>query len=356
MTISTRNSSNIPLGVGETFTGTARDVRGYTTVTTLIFTDVDSAVGGLVLEFSSDATNWDVQNVRTLVGGQSTVAKAEVVAQFFRVTLTNGDTPQTVLRLSTQLNRDVEEMSEEEAGITTILKFGSSPTMGVAVTPSAPQDVWQGAGVYTGQPVGGAAETVEIFSSNAADTAAGTGARTVSIAGLDDNLFPQTENLTLNGVTAVTSVGLYRRLFRVIVLTAGSGGENAGVLTVRHTTTIANVFAQITAGYNQTQIAGVTVPANKRGRLVSIDISVRRLDGSAGSVEGRVLIRPPGGVYNAIRVFELQTRGGLYSPELQDIPVDLVPGTDVLLRVTGVSDDNTRASGSFGIKMTEEVV
>lgn len=51
------------------------------------------------------------------------------------------------------------------------------------VDTASPEAIWEGGGIYTGQPVGGSAETIDVFSSNANDAAAGTGLRTVRLFG-----------------------------------------------------------------------------------------------------------------------------------------------------------------------------
>ena len=50
---------------------------------------------------------------------------------------------------------------------------------------------------------------VSMASTNANDTSAGTGLRTVLLSGLDSNGNAQTETISLNGTTAVASVNTY---------------------------------------------------------------------------------------------------------------------------------------------------
>lgn len=69
---------------------------------------------------------------------------------------------------------------------------------------------------------------LDFSSSSVADAAAGTGARTVRIYGLDFAGNPLTENVTLNGQTKVTSAKSFWRVFGAKVLTAGTGRVNAG--------------------------------------------------------------------------------------------------------------------------------
>lgn len=156
-------------------------------------------------------------------------------------------------------------------------------------TATAPEDLCDGGGVYTGFPVTGSAETLEVFSSDANDTAAGTGARTLRLFGLDANYVQITEDVTLNGVTPVTTTQTFWRMHRAQVLTAGSGGFNAGTITVRHSTTTANVFCVVPIGYSRSQMGGYTVPANHVAVLLSLYTSVQ--GGTTAHVDGALWTR-----------------------------------------------------------------
>lgn len=73
-----------------------------------------------------------------------------------------------------------------------------------------------------------------IKSNNAADAAAGTGAQTVTIIYYDASMNgPFTETITLNGITAVNTVSTTMAFIeKIFVATVGSGGGNAGTLTL----------------------------------------------------------------------------------------------------------------------------
>lgn len=97
---------------------------------------------------------------------------------------------------------------------------------------------------------------LKLVSANANDAAAGTGARTVRIVYLDDEgNGPYCETVTLNGTTPVsTASSNLCYIERMEVLTAGSGGKNAGVISLKSAdeqTTIGS----IAAGDNATQWA-----------------------------------------------------------------------------------------------------
>lgn len=157
------------------------------------------------------------------------------------------------------------------------------------------EDITEVGGTYAGQPTG-AAEALNIVSSSTADTnSAGTGLRTLRVEGLDANGEYAQETFALNGTTPVVSSSTWKRVFRVFGLTGGSGGTNAGAITVKHNVTTANVFAVVKAGRAQAMLAAFTGPANRTARIVSWGGQVYGLNATPGG-EGimRLKVRPDG--------------------------------------------------------------
>ena len=163
-------------------------------------------------------------------------------------------------------------------------KFGRNPDIDTWTTP---EDCWNGWGLYTGFPTW-SAETLEIFSDNINDTAAWTGARTVTIGNLldeDYNLMPSI-TVTLNWTTAVSLwAQTYIRSSRMSIITVWSSWHNLWTLTLRHTITTANIFAQMPAETNQTTIMAFTVPAWKKILMNRWFISMWRTSWAAWSAE-----------------------------------------------------------------------
>lgn len=90
-------------------------------------------------------------------------------------------------------------------------------------------DVWDPGGVFV-RPV--AAESYEIVSANANDTAAGTGAQSVLVISLDAAGNEQFQVVATNGGTvAVPGTHLYPRL--MLIGDAGAGTTNAGNITLQ---------------------------------------------------------------------------------------------------------------------------
>ena len=109
-----------------------------------------------------------------------------------------------------------------------------------------------------------------IVSSSANDAAAGTGARTVRITYFNSaGAGPFTETVTLNGTTAVNTVATDICFIEQLeVLTAGSGGVNAGIISIQ---TLANVtFGRIAVGNNQTFWCHHYIPTGKTCNITGL--------------------------------------------------------------------------------------
>jgi hypothetical protein len=120
-----------------------------------------------------------------------------------------------------------------------------------------------------------------VKSSSTADAAAGTGARTIQIIYYDQNgVGPLTETITLNGTTAVNTVGTNICFIEdIIVLTAGTGLANAGTITLFSTTggtgtAVASVgIGNINSlGDNQTLYAAHYVPSGTTCYITGISV------------------------------------------------------------------------------------
>jgi len=126
---------------------------------------------------------------------------------------------------------------------------------------------------YT-EPTAGAQRSVS--SSSAADTAAGTGARTIRITYYTATFTgPFTEDLTLNGTTAVNTVATNIRFIEQIdVLTVGSGGSNAGTITLFNAIGGGGgAIGTIAIGANQTQWCHHYVATGKIAYITGVSVS-----------------------------------------------------------------------------------
>ncbi len=235
-----------------------------------------------------------------------------------------------------------------EPGILAETIFGFNPDIDTGTA----EDVWGGGGDYTGQPNTDVAETLDVYSSDAADNGTTTtGARTIKLWGLDGDYVPITETVTLNGQTHVVTTQKFWRMWHMKVLTAGSGEENAGIITAAHTTTTANVFAKMPIGYNETQICATTVPAITKGLLIDVGVSIGEIAGATATVQFTIRDRPFGGVYNTL-IKGVVSRGEQHEEEFQT-GVPLESKTDLIFRVDVTSANNTEVEARFELLLVD---
>lgn len=145
---------------------------------------------------------------------------------------------------------------------------------------STTETVWAQSAVYT---VPTAAQTLNIVSTSTADTSAGTGARTVQVTGLDGNYNEQVETVTMNGTTNVLTTKSYIAVNRLVVLTAGSGFSNAGIIRATQSTS-ALVVRSIPALGGVSQAAIYTVPNGKAVMIKNLVLGASKTSGGTAPV------------------------------------------------------------------------
>lgn len=225
-----------------------------------------------------------------------------------------------------------------------IHKFGYNPSIEAAA-----ETIWSEGGLYV-YPT--SASTMYISSSSAADTAAGTGARTATVYGLDANFEQINVTVSLNGQTGVQLNGAlnWYRVNRIVVNTAGSGGANAGVLYVGTEATPSggvptNKYATVAIGDNQTLMCLWTVPVGYTAYLHQKDVSS---SSSAGKFAIFTLVsRPDGGVFNVIDRVTLANNATSLS---YWNPIVLTEKTDVEVRAIADS-----AGGTITVSATLDI-
>jgi len=156
-----------------------------------------------------------------------------------------------------------------------------------------------------------AAQNLTISSGNAADAAAGTGMRTVRVAGLDADWNVVYEDVTLNGQTGVALTKVKLHPYVMIGTSTGSGGTNAGIVYVGWGTITTGVPANIACaigvtGMNQSRLAFMPVPAGYRCVVDEIAAT------TAGTVAGNVFayFKPFGGIWLGADGFDLPAVAG----------------------------------------------
>lgn len=222
--------------------------------------------------------------------------------------------------------------------LTRITALGNNPDVD---TGSLPEDIWTGGGAY---PWMTAATALEIVSSDANDAAAGTGARTVSISGLDINYVAVTQVVTLNGTTAVAIPSSLFRINSALIMSAGSGKVNAGTLTIRDSGA-GTTRAIIPLGYGITRQSIYTVPAGSTLQIISQFLGFNKTSASSRFATFATFIQSSAGFYR----MPLEITIGDEPPYRHDgIPGVILPEkTDFALRCTFVSNDNSDLTAAW---------
>ncbi len=225
------------------------------------------------------------------------------------------------------------------SGQSLLLKFGRNSD----VDTGAYEDVWDGGGTWVPPTT---ARIHDIASSSASDTSAGTGARTVTIIGLNGSYAVTTETVTMNGTTNVPTVNSYVIIYRMYVVTAGSGATNAGTITATAQTD-ATVTAQISVGMAQTLMAIYQVPAGKTAYLRRYYASLNNAT-SATSADVRLSVKPFGEVYQVKHIVGLLSTGTSFVDYRYDLPLVIAEKSLIKLDANS-SANNMDVSGGFDL-------
>lgn len=204
------------------------------------------------------------------------------------------------------------------------------------------QDVWPYAGDHTWLT---AASTLQVVSSSANDTAAGTGARSITITGLDINLATISETVTFNGTTPVTTVNSYFRLLRGFIGATGTyANTNLGNITITATTG-GSVQGYIAIGHGRLSQGAYTVPAGRRFILkrVIVGSEATKPTNFHIYIQGSLPVTAP---YGGKQVgLNYPAVSGMFQEDLYHETI-LPAGTDLWIAAT-TSTSNTNLYGAF---------
>ena len=200
---------------------------------------------------------------------------------------------------------------------------------------------------YTGiLPLPAAALQMKVSSSSANDTANGTGARTVFVAGLDANHNEISEIVTLNGQTAVLTTQSFLHINNAYVATAGSGLSAAGDIYFGDGTVTAGVPATvydlIKFDYNQRITGSYTIPAGYTAYVSQGLFSAGQPSGSS-QVSGRLMSI---GVDGIRRTAAITTVNNGVADYLFEYPLQIPEKTTLEATAQG-SANNNEASAMF---------
>jgi hypothetical protein len=203
------------------------------------------------------------------------------------------------------------------------------------------ETVWPDGGVAS---VPSVASVLKVSSSSTNDAAAGTGAQTVVIRGLDSSHNEISETVTLNGQTAVNTVKQYLHINYIYVATVGSGGKNAGKLYVGDGIVTAGVPATIygivDVGFNASTTAFYTIPAGYTAYMYQGSISSGQAGGTA-QITGYLVLR---GQDNVSRVAAVATLNNGQANFNFYLPIKIDEKTSIEARGIGSSNNNAVAA------------
>ena len=250
---------------------------------------------------------------------------------FSNATLSNSNRLKTV---SQQYGYAVSE--NDIPGHIALFKFGTRTSVAAGVQST----VWEGpTALYVYLT---SAQQLKVSSSSANDTALGTGARTLTLVGLDANYDEITEVVTMNGLSVVTTAESFSRIHRAYVTTSGTSYTNIGTITITNNagTTIQCV---IPANDGQTLMTIWTVPRGKKLYITQGSASTNSNKGARVSLFTRQL---DGGTLYPWRI---RYRSYIFSGNEQfpfNIPFVLPEKTDIQVRVTTPTSAGTTSFGA----------
>lgn len=208
------------------------------------------------------------------------------------------------------------------------------------VDSGATETIWPLGGLYA-LPAAAAATT--IVSSSANDTAAGTGARTVLVTGLDASRNVITETVTMNGTTPVALTAEFFRINKIEVMTAGSGLVNEGLLTAQINSQNAGGVAAETGISNDGFYSMPNSSVYKKGILLFQSASVSRSGSGYVDID---LTRYRGGLKKRIFDVGLNFPGSSSFQETNPAKGFIMePGDDFIVEADSDSN-NTKVEGT----------
>jgi len=222
-----------------------------------------------------------------------------------------------------------------------VSKFGSNADID---TTGLPEDVWSAGGAY---PFPSSAAATTIVSTITNDvSAAGSGARTVQVIGLDSNYAELIEDVGMSGTGAVTLANQFLRINGAKVLTAGAEGTNSGAIQIKHSST---VIGEIKGSFGEAGMAVFTMP--KTGELKGWSVNAYGIDYSR--VTFQLQVREFGGAWRVVDEMGVNLSGSSTAVRNFATPVGLPFKTDIRVRATDAGVSNTQVSARFDIEYAD---
>lgn len=223
-------------------------------------------------------------------------------------------------------------------GVTSLFKFGHNTDID---TGTAPEDITSLGGSKLFPT---AASTISTVSTDAADSAAGTGIRTIRIQGLDSDYVEVHEDITLNGLTPVVTTQTFIRVYRLYGLTAGSNQRAVGSIVATHSE---GDISEIQPSTGQSQDATYTVPLNHTLYVDRFTSSLERTaSGSGAEVHFETMVFGSN-VWREHASISIMASGTSYAIRDTEIWFPILEKTDIRIHVSQVATNNTDIAAAF---------
>lgn len=376
--ISALTSTYTPLNNGQTYTSAVEECPlEFSSVSVAIYSDQHCTY---YMQFSVDGTNWDSSIPLKYYAGIAEAPKRfNIYRKYFRLVIVNDSgSNQTVLRaqviygnfpitnssLGSVVNQDADTIITRNSFDKKAIALGLFENTSIVYkagfnrdidTGSVPEDVNEGGGVYLGYPSTG--DTVRAVSTSASDASAGTGLRTMSASlMLESTRQWVTVNFTLNGLTPVAPDAPYTntnfiRGHTASGQTAGSGGKNAGDVSIYQTNTPTNIFLIMPIGRNQTNNSTYTVPEGYTALLTNLKMYVAQSTTSSFA-RGCLYVRSGStGLFRERRPLIAQT--SFPAEDLTEEYLSIPQNSDIIGRVLESSSNNLQVIFKYFIYLVK---
>lgn len=219
-----------------------------------------------------------------------------------------------------------------------IVGLGNNPNVDTTTTP---EDVTSAGGLYTFLST---AAALELVSDSTDDAAAGIGARTVTVQGLDGNYKEVDQVITLNGITPVAIPTSLLRVNRLVIASAGTSKTNVGTITCRR---VSDALSQrsMPVGFGVSRAAMYTVPAGFTLSVNQYFASINRTGGTTRSASIVTMHQPSTGVIFSPFEFTIENSAPMF---FESLPGTIIPEkTDFWLRCQSVSSNGTNLTAAW---------
>jgi hypothetical protein len=349
--VSTGNSSATPLGSVGTFTGTYVSCIDFASVVVACITDQNAT---LYVDFSTDGSTANSTLTFTVTASTNEVHRIAVTRAYVRIRLENtSGVAQSSLNLSLilgyqgQLTSSISStiQSDADASVVRPIDFNIMVAEGlyqnrqntikdginsIITSANVPQDIWTIGGTYTGFPTGATEEGQIVV--GGADT--GTVYYSYLLSDTSTDYV-----IASKAITGAGSYNLGHNIWRsnfMYFVSSSATAFNAGVITLRHRTTTANVFCRIEIGISQSYTSAYTVPYGSSIYMDRITGSIR--GNQTANMDGYFWYRAYGESPRLRFPFVLQF-GTLYFDDI-DFLLKIPERTDFIPRITSSSQAN----------------